>query len=610
MSSFSPGFVLILGGLLLPFLPVRMRRTVALLLSAATLYLVSRLEAGTVVTVGFWGLDLTILEVDALSIVFGWIFGITVLVWCIYAWHLEGRLEPASALVYGGSALGVVFAGALLTLFLFWELMALASTGVILAAGTAAARRAAFRYILVHLTGGVLLLIGIALRSSETGSLAFGPLGLVSPGTWLICLGFAVNAAIPPLSAWLPDAYPEGSPSGSVFLSAFTTKTAVYVLATAFAGENVLLVLGAIMSLYGIFYALNENDARRVLSYSIINQVGFMVCGIGLAQGEWADLAINGVAAHAFCHILYKSLLFMSAGAVLYRTGRTKCTELGGLWRTMPWTLVFGLVGALSISALPLTNGFVSKTIIVQAAANGSGTSGLFMAAYVILMIASAGVSLHAGIKFPWFVFFAKDRGLRPKEAPGHMLLAMAIVSALCIGLGVWPKPLYDILPAPMASLHFVPYTPDHVVLQLEILIASAFAFFYLLPVLKRSDTITLDTDWFYRKGGRAAYRFVEGPLMRCFGALSRAVHETLPRRLAYLARNPAGAMRLAYDRGRLAVTGLFRDVDHMNEARARYDADLERYRTTVPSATWPVGRAVLYGVLALAIYLLVYLLG
>lgn len=605
MANLPPALVLILGGGLLALLPRTIRRPASILVAALALVNVAMLEDGTALTASFWGGELTWLHVDKLSLVFGWIFAITVLVWTVYAWLVERKLEVVSAFLYAGGALGVVFAGDMLTLFLYWELMALASTGVILAAGTASARRAALRYVIVHLAGGVLLLFGMMFHAAANGGdLTFGAMALDGGGPWLILVGFAVNAAMPPFGAWLPDAYPEGSPSGSVFLSAFTTKTSVYVLATAFAGTELLIGMGAFMSVYGIFYALNENDARRVLSYSIMNQVGFMICGIGIGT----PLAINGVAAHAFCHILYKSLLFMSAGAVLYRTGRSKCTELGGLWRTMPWTLVFGVVGALSISAAPLTNGFISKPMIVQAAAEGMGGSGLLTMAYVVLMIASAGVSLHAGIKFPWFVFFATDRGLRPKEAPFPMLLAMGIVSVLCIGLGVYPDPLYRMLPTDLATLEFHAYTVDHVLLQTEILIASGFAFFLLLPVLKRTPTITLDTDWFYRAGAPAFRRWVAGPLMGLFGVLSRAVHEQIPAGLGYFAKNPGGAMRLAYDRFMLGWAGFFRSMDAIDAAQARLSGDQARYRATSPGAAWPIGTTVLYSAVAFLIFLLLYL--
>ena len=305
-----------------------------------------------------------------------------------------------------------------------------------------------------------------------------------------LLIGFLLNAGAPPLSAWLPDAYPEASYSGTVFLSAFTTKTAVYVLIRGFPGEEVLIFVGLYMIFYGIFYALLENDMRRILAYSIINQVGFMITGIGIGT----DMALNGAAAHAFTHIIYKALLLMSAGSVMYMTGKRKCTDLGGLFRTMPLTMVCGTIGALAISSFPLTSGFISKSMISQAAADGQ-----MMIIWMLLAAASAGVFLHAGIKFPWFVFFQKDSGMRPPEPPKNMRVAMVIMAALCIGLGVFPGTLYAFLPYPV---DYVPYTADHVLKMLQLLMFSGLAFFILLPMMKRAMTISLDFDWFYRHAG------------------------------------------------------------------------------------------------------------
>lgn len=285
--------------------------------------------------------------------------------------------------------------------------MAIGSTVVVWCGGTESAGRAAQRYLLVHLFGGVVLMIGIIAYISDTGSIAFTAMQADSLATWLILIGFLINAGAPPFSAWLPDAYPEASWSGAVFLSAFTTKTAVYVLLRGFPGNEVLIFIGVYMIFYGIIYALLENDMRRILAYSIINQVGFMVTGIGIGT----EMALNGAAAHAFAHIIYKALLLMSAGAVLYRTNTRKCSDLGGLFRTMPYTTIMGIVGALAISSFPWTSGFVSKSMISQSAADMHLTWVWFL-----LTAASAGVFLHAGIKFPWFVFFQKIRDCVPRK--------------------------------------------------------------------------------------------------------------------------------------------------------------------------------------------------
>jgi len=335
----------------------------------------------------------------------------------------------------------------------------------------------------------VVLLVGVIAYIQETGSIDFTLMGANSFATWMILIGFLINTGAPPLSAWLPDAYPEASWSGTVFLSAFTTKTAVYVLLVGFAGEQILIWIGVYMIFYGIVYALLENDMRRILSYSIINQVGFMVVGAGIGT----EMAINGAASHAFTHIIYKALLLMSAGSVMYMTGgKRKCTDLGGLFQSMPLTTVAGIIGALAISSFPWTSGFVSKSMTNQAAYDTE-----MMVVWLCLMAASAGVFLHAGIKFPWFVFFQKDSGLRPKDPPWNMKAAMILFSFLCIWLGVQPGPLYALLPFPT---DYEPYTSAHVYEMLQLLLYAGLAFFVLLPLMKRKLTITLDFDWLYRK--------------------------------------------------------------------------------------------------------------
>ena len=321
----------------------------------------------------------------------------------------------------------------------------------------------------------------------------------------LIFLGFIINAGVPPLHAWLPDAYPESTVTGTVYLSIFTTKSAVYVLARGFAGFAPLMWLGAIMVVYPIFYAVQENNLRRVLSYSLINQVGFMLCGIGMGTA----LSSMAPTSHAFAHIIYKSLLFMSVGGVLFRTGTAKITELGGLYKSMPLTTVFCLVGAASISAFPLFSGFVTKAMVVQA----SDMGGLAII-YVLLQLASAGVFEHAGIKVPFFTFFGHDSGLREKDPPLNMLLGMGIMAFLCIFIGMYPYPLYQLLPYPV---DFEAYTASHVIEILQLLLFASFAFFLLITsglYLQRKEYNYLDTDWPLRIVGGKLIWVIEGPLV------------------------------------------------------------------------------------------------
>ena len=435
--------------------------------------------------------ELTPYRVDSLSVVFGYVFHIAAFISVLYSLHVRDTMQHVSGLVYAGSALGAIFAGDLITLFIFWEFLAVSSVFLIWASRTETAYRAGLRYLIIQVLSGVLLLAGLLIYQSQTGSLAFDLIGTGHIGGWLILLAFGIKAAFPLLHTWLTDAYPEATPTGTVFLSAFTTKTAIYTLARGYPGTEILIVIGAIMAIFPIFYAVIQNDLRKVLSYSLINQLGFMVCGIGIGT----TLALNGAVAHAFAHIIYKSLLFMSMGAVLHMTGRIKATDIGGLYRSMPITTVLCIIGAMSISAFPLFSGFVAKSIIMAAAIK-EGHDWLWL----ILLVASAGVLKHAGIQIPFFAFFAHDSGIRTTEAPKNMLLAMFIAAALCLGIGFYPAILYQLLPY---SMDFTPYDLTHVLTQLQLLFFAMLAFVWLYrsgvyPPEVRA--INIDAEWFYRR--------------------------------------------------------------------------------------------------------------
>ena len=487
-----PSLLLLAAAAILPFLRGTVRNALVLLAPVLSMAVLWLMPEGKLWEVSWLDYALSPLVLDKLSRLFATIFLLMAFAGGLFALRQESRLEIPAAFLYAGSAIGVVLAGDLITVFVFWEVMAVGSTLVIWSANTKFSWSASLRYAMVHLAGGVILFAGVTGHVVASGDVSFVRMQPDSIAHWLILLGFLINAGAPPLSAWLSDAYPEASWSGMVFLSAFTTKTAVYVLLRGFPGTELLVWVGVFMIFYGIVYALLENDMRRILAYSIVNQVGFMVVGIGIGT----ELALNGAAAHAFCHIIYKALLLMSAGSVLAATGRRKCSDLGGLFHSMPITTICGTIGALAISSFPLTSGFVSKSMISQAAADGRlETVWMFLAA------ASAGVFLHAGIKFPWFVFFQKDSGLRPSDPPASMRWAMILFAALCIALGIWPEPLYVLLPY---AVNYVPYTGAHVVTQLQLLLFSGLAFFVMLKQLKRTPTITLDVDWLWRRAGNA----------------------------------------------------------------------------------------------------------
>ena len=505
-----PSVFYILGGLLIPFLKGRVKQGYMLFVSLLAFFAVVNLPYGTFGSYEFLSWKLTFLEVDKLSKVFAYIFTIMGVIGVIYSIHVKNDGEHFSAFYYVGGSLGVIFAGDFLTLFLFWEMMAFSSVFLIWFRKSKSSLDSGFRYLLWHVAGGLILLAGIMLQYSVSGDLSvqylpfhgWWPTDFQSLASFLIIIGFIVNAAVPPFGAWLPDAYPAATVTGAVFMSAFTTKTAVYALIRVCAGSEMLIVLGVIMAIYGVVYAVLENDARRLLAYHIISQVGYMVAGVGLGT----PMAINGVVAHAFCHILYKSLLFMGTGSVLYVTGTAKLTELGGLYKTMPRTMIYTVIGGLSISAFPLFSGFVSKSMTVTAFGEAHLTW-----AFMALMLASAGTFLHTGLKVPYFIWFGKDQGLKAKEPPWNMELAMGIGALFCVGLGIFYKPLYALLPH---AVHFEPYTAYHTWETLQLLLFTQLGFFLLLKKLWCEDTISLDTDWFLRKGAKA-FMWITKPLAK-----------------------------------------------------------------------------------------------
>ncbi len=587
IASLHPSLLFFIGALLLWMLPLLGRRILILLVPAAAFFIVSQLDPGIYYGYQMFGFDLNLLRVDKVSKVFAYVFTLNAFACFLFAQHLKGRYEHTAALAYIGAALGAVFAADLISLYLFWEVMAITSTFLVLARKTERSYGAAFRYVMVHIFGGLTLLAGILLQINATGSVDFDGFSLQGLPTYLILIGFLVNAAAPPISAWLSDAYPEATVTGGVIMTAYTTKTAVYTLIRGFAGWEILMFVGCFMAIYGIIYAILENDMRRILAYSIMNQVGFMICGIGIGTA----MALNGAMAHAFAHIIYKALLWMSAGSVLYLTGKSKCTDLGGLYKTMPLTMIFGTIGALAISSFPFLSGYTTKPMIIEA-----GVHEGFFWVWLILEIASAGVFLHAGIKFPYFVFFAKDNGLRPGEPPKHMLLAMAFLSFVCIFIGVYPQPLYEILPYPV---EFHAYTFEHTLNQFQLLMFSALAFFMLLPLLKRTRTISIDTDWFYRRGGRL---FITGcdkifNGINDFGA--RIFMQELPKALSRFSKDPAASIQKHGIRLIAEATG---DDAHLENRLAGAD-----HRTR--NAAYPIGGGVFLAVIFLGALSLCYIL-
>jgi len=490
-----PSFWFFLGAFLLYPLPHRGRGI--LRISVALLSFFSLLHHWEWEGIGarIFGLELSFGQVDKLSLVFGYVFVIIGFGGFLYSLHVKEKEEHFWAMFYAGSALGVVFSGDLVSLYLFWELMAISAVFLIWSNKTPEALKAGYRYLLIHLFGGALLLSGILLHFYETGSLSFsGALEKTGLGRSLILVSFMLNAAVPPLHAWLPDAYPEASPTGAIYLTAYTTKSAIYVLLRAFPGEAILTWFGAIMALYGVVWAIIQNDIRRLLSYHIVSQVGYMVAGVGIGT----SLSMNGSAAHAFTHILYKALLFMGTGSVIYATGRRLMTDLQGreLFKLLPWAFFPYMVGAFSISSVPFFSGFISKPMIVEACKEEG-----HLIPYLLLHLASIGTWLCTAFKLPYYTWFGnkkEESTLAVSPIPMSMKAGMIFLSFLCILLGLWPSLLYRVLPYPF---EFHPYDKKHLIESLQLLSSSALSVWLFINYLEPSDNIILDCDWFYRKG-------------------------------------------------------------------------------------------------------------
>jgi len=545
--SLNPAILLIIGGFLTAVVPTALRRPYMLLLIVVAGGHLLSIPEGSYGLFEFLGFQLETFRLDGLSRIFAIIFILATGLNVIYAWHEDDLLQQVASIVYPASALGGVLAGDFITLFVYWELAAVSSVFLIWAGGTERAYKAGMRYIIIQVTSGVILLGGVVLYAYETKSIAFELMALDSFPELLIFLAFGIKSAFPLLHNWVQDSYPESTVSGTIVLSIFTTKLAVYSLARGFAGTEELIYIGVTMTLFPIFFAVIEDNLRRVLTYSINNQVGFMVVAIGIGT----PMALNGAAGYAFCNIIFEGLLFMSMGAVLYRTGTAQASELGGIYKSMPLTATFCIIGALSISAFPLFAGFVSKGLIIDSV----GEAHMFFI-WLALLFASAGVLEHAGIKIPYFAFFAHDSGKRCEEAPKGMLIAMGISAVLCVAIGIFFDQFYALLPYEM---DYEPYTAAHVVTQLQLLLFAILAFVVLIqlgvypPEIKSTN---LDSDWFYRKAApvffRALGRGVSAFQTALFGGVRGRVNAAVDQLYHYT--GPKGGLARSWPSGLLAM--------------------------------------------------------
>ena len=550
IGSLHPALLPLIGSLIVPFLQGRARQAFLLIVPVASLLNLLLLPDNLEMTATFMGQSLVLAQMSKMSFIFGLLFHLALIVAVVYSLHVEDRWQSIASLMYPGAAIAAAFAGDFMTLFASWEILAVSSVLFIWARGTEESLKAGNRYFFQQIVSGLLILAGIGLRLQSGGDLFIADFALDRNGRWLGCLtnellgtetnglpsassvcillGIGIKCAFPFLHTWLVDGYASSTHAGPVFLCAFTTKVAVCTLARCFAGADILITIGAVMATFPIFYAVIENDLRRVLCYSKINQIGFMVVGIGIGTAT----GVNGAVAHAFSHVFYKGLLFMTMGAVLFRTGKIGGNELGGLYKSMPWTTGFCMVGAAAISAFPLFSGFISKSLIMKAAYDADHNVVFFL-----LLFAAAGVFHHAGIKIPFFAFFAHDSKQRVKEAPLNMRVAMGMNAFLCIGLGIGYKLLYAYLPLPWVDGKTPGmYGWGHISEQMQILFFSALAFTSLMlwkqypPEL---PSVNLDADWFLRKGWKHTHAFIVGPLDRMGTYFSNLVLDRAPRAIA-----------------------------------------------------------------------------
>jgi multicomponent Na+:H+ antiporter subunit D len=583
IKAVPPALLFILGALLIPVVKGKLKQLYLLAVPIAAFLDILHLNQGTSWVYHFLGYDLIFCRVDRLSLVVAYIFVIIGFLAILYCLHIKEDGQHIAAFLYVGSSLGVVFAGDYFSLFVFWEIMAVSSVFLVWYQKEKKSLDAGFRYLIMHIIGGCSLLAGIIIYAVNTGSLAVTHMGTGLADTFVL-IGFGLNAAFIPIHTWLPDAYPEGTVTGSVFMSVYTTKTGVYVLARCFSGMPFVAYMGGIMTVYGVLFALLQNDARRLLSYHIVSQVGYMVAGVGVGT----ELGVNGGIAHVFNHILYKALLFMCMGSVIYMTGKRKLTELGGLARYMPVTCLACIIASLSIAGAPGFNGYVSKGMVITAAAEKH------MPILELMMVLAAVGTFLSFVKLCYFTFFAPNEEMRAKEAPLNMQLAMLLTAFLCVFIGVYPQVLFHVLPYGPVLYH--PYTPSHVIGTIQLFMLVGLVFLLAKDMVAPHRGSILDFDYFYRMGGRGVVWVCIAPLsdlrFRSQVSFSRAVHL-----IVRLARNPIMILEIPAAYAYLRITQGFRYLGGYSSSEM-YNENLYRR---------PIGVGVLVTIIILFTLALIY---
>ena len=494
MTILHPGIIMILFGILVMLLPRGFRKPLSIIapVTAAWAFLQMTPDSSLPYELAPY-IQMEFIHLDSLAWTFMLVFCIIAILNGIYGIGIQHRYECGMSMVYAGSVMGVILAGDCISLIVFWEISAFASMYVVYCKHDRASARASFRYILVHAFGGNMLLAGLIIYMFHyDNNLSHLSDCIGEPCFWLIAIGIAVNAAIPPLHAWLPDAYPESTATGTVYLSSFTTKAAIYLMLRMMSGMTDLVWIGAIVAIYGACMAIMENGIRRLLAYHIVSQLGMMIA----AAGAGGAIGIDAATAHAFTNILFKGVLMMGAGAVIYATGRSNITELGGLAKKMPVTAGCFLISSLAIAGLPGLSGFVSKALIMDAVHEAGYTIPA-----LLLTAGGVGTLLSITLKINYFVFFGpcddETVSEADKKVPFSMNFAMVLGTAATVAIGIFPDKFYALMPY---KTIVEPYHMGHVLEYIAIFIGGSIPFFLYLKKMKPHDEVTVDFDWFYRR--------------------------------------------------------------------------------------------------------------
>ena len=487
-----PGIVLILAGAVIALLPKAASRYLLPLGALAALAALLGTDKGLSVEVPFAGeLKLSLFVCDEISWFFGLVFAVIGVIGSVYSMDKGRRGEKAASAVYAGSALMTVFAGNMLTFIIFWEVMAVASIYMVFQGNGPDARRSSYRYMVMHLFGGNMLLAGVMLLPAGITA-AVGPVtDTDSLAYWLMFIGIGVNCALPPFHTWVADSYPQATPESQLFMGSYTTKVAVYAMIRFFAGTEWLVIFAAVTAVLAACMALIENDLRKLLSYHIVSQVAMMVAG--LAAG--GDVGAAGAAMHAAFNILYKGVLLMAAGNIFTALGLRYITDMGGLARKMPVTAVCAFIASFAIAGVPYFSGFASKALIMDALHAGG-----FNMSYILVTMAGVGTWLSITMKINYFVFIKKPErelpaGASPGRVPACKVLAMAAATVLVVITGIRPEICYDMLSTDPSHL----FAADHVLEYIGLFAGATVPFVLLRTFMAPHEGINLDVDRFYR---------------------------------------------------------------------------------------------------------------